>query len=313
MTNIKPLQLSFRDCANLYRAEISRRDIKPRAAAYRNETVSAILKLVPGNKTLRVSTIDFGFVFDWSERARIKYKSPSRFNGMLQSFRGILDCAVRSGALNKNPMRDERFAPIKTKRSRESNSLVYSRDDLTRLFNELKLRSVHAHFFCRFLYHFTLRVETARNLTPSMADKTQVCFKIPGDFVKGERSPKLICPPILPEMADLLGELDAFYGAGREKLLPVANCRGTLRRACLKLGLPVISFHRFRHFFATHALESGVDYRVLAGWLNHKDGGALLLKRYAHITDSISRNQASGLRIFEDKKPPTGHDNLPAE
>ena len=41
--------------------------------------------------------------------------------------------------------------------------------------------------------------------------------------------------------------------------------------------------HDMRHFFATNALERGADFKTLAAWLRHKDGGILAASVYGHL------------------------------
>jgi site-specific recombinase XerD len=47
--------------------------------------------------------------------------------------------------------------------------------------------------------------------------------------------------------------------------------------------MPKYHAHLFRHFFASNAVETGVDFMTVAGWLGHRDGGALLAKTYSHL------------------------------
>jgi site-specific recombinase XerD len=54
--------------------------------------------------------------------------------------------------------------------------------------------------------------------------------------------------------------------------------------------------HGLRHWFATWAMERGVDVRTVAGWLGHKDNGALLLKTYGHLRTAHSLEQAQKLQ-----------------
>jgi hypothetical protein len=46
-----------------------------------------------------------------------------------------------------------------------------------------------------------------------------------------------------------------------------------------------------RHYFATCAIESGLDVPTVARWLGHKDGGALLMKIYSHLQQAHSVEQ----------------------
>ena len=66
------------------------------------------------------------------------------------------------------------------------------------------------------------------------------------------------------------------------------SARKCLKTACRKLGLPVFGHHALRHFFATCAIESGVDVPTVSRWLGHKDGGQLAMKVYAHLRPTHS-------------------------
>jgi len=51
--------------------------------------------------------------------------------------------------------------------------------------------------------------------------------------------------------------------------------------------------HDLRDAFATAAIEAGVDIPTVAAWLGHADGGALLMKVYAHHRRAHSVSQAA--------------------
>lgn len=68
-----------------------------------------------------------------------------------------------------------------------------------------------------------------------------------------------------------------------------------LGNACKRLGLDHLRLHDLRHFFASWGMECGIDATTLAGWLGHKDGGRLLLARYAHLRDTHSAASAAKL------------------
>lgn len=293
--------LTLGECKAIYLNDVRlNKELKPRAINYRVHTFVGIcgtekaIATFPDFDETRAETVTWEMCDDWARRARQRYSGP-RFNGMLQSFRAVLDIAVRMGCLDKNPFRDPRFAKIKHAKVFTKNQTVYTFEQLDLLFAELKRRSVEANQFCRFLYHFTLRVETASSLKPYMVNRAQQQFEIPGEIVKGERKGTIIYAPIFQEMAALLDELDVMYGKDREWVLPIQGCIKTLHRAHTHLNLPYMTHHLFRHNFASHALMKGVNPVIVAGWLNHKDGGALLLKRYSHIINSFSRDAAATL------------------
>ena len=73
-----------------------------------------------------------------------------------------------------------------------------------------------------------------------------------------------------------------------ERILKHASARKCLETACRKLGFPRFTRHGLRHFFATSAIESGVDIPTVSRWLGHKDGGALAMKVYGHLREAHS-------------------------
>ena len=60
-----------------------------------------------------------------------------------------------------------------------------------------------------------------------------------------------------------------------------------------RAGLPACNFHTLRHSHARELLRLGVPVHVAAARLGHKDGGALLLKTYAHVTEQADREAAA--------------------
>jgi integrase len=90
--------------------------------------------------------------------------------------------------------------------------------------------------------------------------------------------------------------------AQREKVAPedrallVKEAQDFITSACQKLGIPRFTTHALRHLFGTACLEAGVDVRTVAGWLGHKDNGALLLKVYSHLGDAHLANGFVELR-----------------
>ena len=42
----------------------------------------------------------------------------------------------------------------------------------------------------------------------------------------------------------------------------------------------------------SNAIEAGIDFKVIAGWVGHKDGGLLVAKTYGHLRDTHSTEMA---------------------
>ncbi|MGH7994780.1 MAG: tyrosine-type recombinase/integrase, partial [Opitutaceae bacterium] len=73
----------------------------------------------------------------------------------------------------------------------------------------------------------------------------------------------------------------------------------SLTRACQKVGVGILTHHDLRDAFATTAIEGGVDVPTVAAWLGHADGGALLMRVYAHHRRAHSLAQAAKVSFAE--------------
>ena len=71
----------------------------------------------------------------------------------------------------------------------------------------------------------------------------------------------------------------------RDRIVVITDTRSGLHTACRRLGLPPYHIHSFRHFFASNAIEAGVDFKVIASWLGHSDGGVRVMQIYGHLRD----------------------------
>ena len=265
--------------------------LKPRAVNYRESTLVGIRATWPEFDATPGSAVDEARMLAWSKVARPKY-SPARFNGMLQSLRAILSIVQEQGGLESVPGKAIKHSKVRTKELQ-----MLTPHQVQSLFAVMKRRRSKAYWLCRFLYHFSLRIGTARQLTPAMANRAARRFEIPGELVKGGRAGEIVRVPIFPEMEELLAELDRKFGKGRKLILPVPQCHKALRRACEAAKVPVLNHHAWRHIFTSHALENGIDVRTLADWRNDADGGAFLLKWYSHIVDVHAQEKASQLRF----------------
>ncbi|MGH8023187.1 MAG: tyrosine-type recombinase/integrase, partial [Limisphaerales bacterium] len=94
----------------------------------------------------------------------------------------------------------------------------------------------------------------------------------------------------------VLARLEALDD-GSGHVLPRGTIKRGLKKACERAGLRPLNHHDFRHMFVTRCIESGVDIPTIARWIGHKDGGALLSKRYFHLLDEHSRLMAVKVRI----------------
>jgi integrase len=99
--------------------------------------------------------------------------------------------------------------------------------------------------------------------------------------------------PIFPTVRPLLEQLQARGQIKRgEPVFKVRDPKKALAAACRRLGYPAFSARAFRRLFCTRAVENGVDFKTVAAWQGHKDGGVLIVKTYSHLRDTHSREMA---------------------
>jgi integrase len=101
--------------------------------------------------------------------------------------------------------------------------------------------------------------------------------------------------PMFPPLKRLLLTLKAKLPAepkASNRVFQIESAMTSIVNACRKLGLPKYNHHVMRHFFCSNCIEAGVDFKVIAGWLGHTDGGVLVAKTYGHLRDVHSREMA---------------------
>jgi integrase len=87
-------------------------------------------------------------------------------------------------------------------------------------------------------------------------------------------------------------------GSPNERIFDFYDIRQALGSACRRSGLPRFSHHALRHFFCSNAIEAGCDFKVIAGWLGHKDGGVLVAMTYGHLRSEHSAAMAKRI-VFD--------------
>jgi site-specific recombinase XerD len=75
------------------------------------------------------------------------------------------------------------------------------------------------------------------------------------------------------------------------------NFKQTLRIAKAAAGDEEFGYHHCRVFFASQCVMAGIDFRTIASWLGHRDGGILLSKVYAQLSDEHKRHAAAKLTL----------------
>ncbi len=320
VTSVSSGEAAMGALATLYKQRIEDRvDIKPKTTRRLREEVDAIVKTWPGFQDLAPRQMTREAVTEWRNRMSREgtgHKSPgakavsvknngssaSLINKCIDALRRMLDIAVERGQLGGNPLYPR---GIKLKNTPRKPNLPEAAK-LAEIFVEIEggggRLSRDAADFCRFLAYTGCRLSEAQGVTWADVDFKRGILRVRGS--KTEAANREV--PLIPAAKALLERLDtarhkaatlAVDGvAGIEphgKVLHVGEAGKSLARACQKLGVELLTHHDLRDAFATAAIEAGVDIPTVAAWLGHADGGALLMRVYAHHRRAHSVTQAA--------------------
>jgi integrase len=304
----------------LYRQRVDDRvDIRPDTRRRLVEEVEAIIKTWPGFEGLSPRQLTRQAVLEWrnrlsrdgtghrppgstAKRPKNNGSSPSLINKCIDALRRMLDIAVERGQLAGNPLYPR---GLKLKNTPRKPHLPEA-PKLAEIFAEIERgggrMSRYAADFCRFLAHTGCRLSEAQAVTWGDVDFKRGILRVCGSKTEAaDREVPLIpaakallerlqlaqiSSPTIPKLAD--GSMDP-----KRPVLAVGEAAKSLSRACEKLGVERLTHHDLRDAFATSAIEAGVDIPTVAAWLGHADGGALLMRVYAHHRRAHSVAQAA--------------------
>jgi integrase len=104
--------------------------------------------------------------------------------------------------------------------------------------------------------------------------------------------------PIFPQLLPFLRKLEAKgqIKSGQPVFL-LREPKKALASACKRLRYPHFSPRSLRRCFITRAIELGVDFKTIAAWQGHRDGGVLVARTYSHLRNEHSEAMAQRLRF----------------
>ncbi len=102
--------------------------------------------------------------------------------------------------------------------------------------------------------------------------------------------------PIYPQLLPFLRNLEAKGQIQQgQKLFKIRDPKKALAAACKRLKFPHFSPRSLRRCFITRAVEVGIDFKTIASWQGHRDGGVLIAKTYSHLRNEHSDAMAQRL------------------
>ena len=302
-------KLTFSEALKAYREHLAAADIRPNTKAYREAGLKLVLRSWDGIELLNVRRITSKIVEDWLRRFKAtavpyvpnRAKTAARnstgasvttIKCALDAVRQVLDIAVESGHLYANPARNstvtdaarKMFKVARRERAERAPLRLPTREEFVSLVENIRTAGVAdcraAADYVQFIAFCGARKTEAANVIWSDVDFARGTILL--RVTKNGESRKV---PMTDEMRQLLERMKAEHGDAdaSDRALLVKEAQGFITSVCKKLGIARFTTHALRHLFGTACLEAGVDVRTVAGWLGHKDNGALLLKVYSHV------------------------------
>ena len=148
--------------------------------------------------------------------------------------------------------------------------------------------------FVEFLGYSGLRLGEARAVRWRDVDFERDTLTVTGGE-NGTKNHEARIVPLFPPLRRLLLALQEGRGRAtraNDCLFTLESAKKALTTACKKTNLPHYGHHAMRHFFCSNAIEAGCDFKVIAEWLGHKDGGVLVAKTYGHLRNEHSTAMA---------------------
>ncbi len=104
--------------------------------------------------------------------------------------------------------------------------------------------------------------------------------------------------PIFPGLRPFLEKIVAEHGKKPDpetRLFKVRDAKKALASACKRLNYPNYSHRSIRRCFITACVEKGLDFKTIASFQGHRDGGVLIAKTYSHLRSEHAQQMAAKL------------------
>ena len=255
----------------------------------RRRTAINGLNLVFG--ALPVRSISEIHMETWKER-RGSTLSPRSWNIEVET----LSLILRYARDNLRIIIDNPAESLKRRKQPKNRITIPSKDEFRRLLDDL--RSGHrstgdAADLVEFLAYSGCRVAEAAGLRWLDVNFENNSLTITGGDTGTKNHEARVIPLFEPTRRLLTGMKERLpSSAANDRVFAIRSARLQIHRACERLQFPRFGHHTMRHFFCSNAIEAGCDFKVIAGWLGHKDGGVLAAQTYGHLRNEHSEAMA---------------------
>ena len=289
-------KLTFRDVAEQFTSSVlAAADIKTSTREYYRFCIQGIQNSWDGLAHKKLRDVTEKNCEEWFAKRKPQVDA-QRLNNELGILKRICMFAQREGVILHNPA--ESLGRVRIERE---EPVIPSREQFVTLIAKLRENKNHdAADFVELLAYSGMRRNEAAALKWRDVDGRN--FRVTGGKARSKNR-KIRHLPLFPNMRELLLRIHRERG-GRtnpdDTIMLIKQCRDGISNACEDAGLPHFGHHSMRHCFATNAIEEGIDFKTIAEWLGHSDGGVLVAKVYGHLRKPHSDAMAERM-IFTAK------------
>lgn len=254
-------------------------------------------------KEMPIKAIGFNDIDEW-RRKRGATISARSHNIELETLKILLRYACDRGIVLDNPAtkfrrRKQGKAVVKIPTRAEFQALMKS------LRNAPYSVTSGAADMVEFLAYSGMRVGEAREVRFCDVNLEMETVLITGGAL-GTKNHEQRTIPLFPNLRNLIRRIIERKSGVDEnaRIFSIESPRGAMTSACKRIGLEDFSVHSLRHFFASNAIEQGINFKVIADWLGHSDGGVLVAKTYGHLRAEFSAAMAERMSFEATEASP---------
>ena len=278
--NIRFEELAVRWLENL------KTHLKPSSLRRREVSSRQLVSYFKGQVVRNISRRDCD---RWAGK-RAKAIAASTYNNERETLRSILGLAKRDGLFIENPADH-----LPRRRMERRQLLIPTRDQFRLLIatiRTLDARAQAAANLVELLACSGMRLGEATAMVWGDVDFLNDRFVVTGGEI-GTKNHEVRTVPLFPAMKQLLERLRGVdHPDPKGLVIGIATAKKALESACRRAGLPNFTHHAMRHYFVSNAIELQIDFKTIAAWVGHKDGGVLVAKTYGHLRDAHSVEMA---------------------
>jgi integrase len=222
---------------------------------------------------------------EWAAK-RSPLRAASTFNSERDCLRAVLNYSKREGVILDSPAEH-----VPRRRMTKTAPQIPSRDQFALMLSEMRKLDVRAQegaVLVKLLATSGMRLSEATSFRWRDIDFDRGSFLVTGGE-QGTKNHEMRTVPLFPPLRRFLKDLSKLRKPEPDDLVVgISSGKRAIGTACKKAGVPEFTHHSLRHFFVSNAIEIGADFKVIAAWVGHKDGGILVAKTYGHLRDTHS-------------------------